>query len=117
MDWQIVMAIMNFMVDYKAQKAIEGRTFSSEAEYLRALQLAFNSIVEKDEKDSPGLFPLQAFQSKGFQIQLNQTAFIALPSFGLERKSRFPNFAAVRTFLNERFNMSQDNVDEHNPLL
>jgi hypothetical protein len=116
-DWQIVVSMMNFMVTYKANKVIENRRFASEPDARQAFQQAFEDMVGKDEKDFPVLFPLAAFQSRDFRQQLDQMAFLALPSFGLERKSRFPNFAAVRTFLNERFNMSQDSVDEHNPLL
>ncbi|MGI4873039.1 MAG: hypothetical protein ACRYFX_17910 [Janthinobacterium lividum] len=116
-DWQIVIAMMNFMVSYKANRVLESESFESEEAYVKALQQTFADLLGEDEKDSSVVFPLAAFQSPDFQHKLDQTAFLALPAFGLERKSRFPNFAAVRTFLNERFNMSQDAVDDLNPLL
>lgn len=117
LDWQIVVSMMNFMVSYKANKVIENESFASESNAKQAFQQAFEGMVGEDEKEFPVPFPLAAFQSRDFRHQLEQMAFLALPSFGLERKSRFPNFVAVRMFLNERFNMSQDNVDDHNPLL
>ncbi|TPG64632.1 hypothetical protein [Hymenobacter nivis] len=116
-DWMILWAMMTFMVNYKAQKAIEGRQFASGEEEQKALAVEFRRIIELDEIQAPGIFPLQAFQSRGFKRTLSHTPIAVLESFGLENKARVPNPKAVKKFLDERFNVQVDNDDEHNPLL
>ena len=49
-------------------------------------------------------------------MSLNHYPVYVLNSLGLENKSRFPNFEAIKEFLNIRFNMKNDNTDEGNPL-
>ncbi|GAB3323415.1 hypothetical protein GCM10027511_32380 [Hymenobacter humi] len=116
-DWQIVVAMMNFMLSYKANRIIEGREFATPAEYQAALQTEFQRILQRDEVELQMEFPLQAFQSTEFRMSLEQLPLISLSSFGLENHARFPNPGAVRKFMNERFNVQTDANDEHNPLL
>lgn len=116
LDWQIVLAMMNFVISRKANKIIGNRVFHSKKDGQQAFDKEFAAMAGKDEKDFPGFLTLKEVDTPEFQFQLDQTAFVTLRSFGLERKSRFPNFAAVRTFMDERFNMSHDNVQDHNPL-
>ena len=116
-DWQIVVAMMNFMVSYKANRIIEGREFATSAEHQAALKVEFQRILQRDEVELQMEFPLQAFQSAEFRMSLEQMPLISLSAFGLENNARFPNPGAVRKFMNERFRVQADTNDEHNPLL
>jgi len=61
-------------------------------------------------------FPLRAFQSEEFQFELNHALVLILGSYGLKNKGNFPNFLAVKNFLDVRFNMQNDNSNEGNLL-
>jgi hypothetical protein len=116
-DWQIVVAMMNFMLSYKANRIVEGREFATSADHQAALQKEFQRILQRDEVELQMEFPLQAFQSAEFRMSLAQMPLISLSSFGLENNARFPNSRAVRKFMNERFNVQADANDELNPFI
>ncbi|RTQ45045.1 hypothetical protein EJV47_26095 [Hymenobacter gummosus] len=116
-DWQIVVAMMNFMGSYKANRMLEGKSFASEAEHQAALQNEFKQLLQRDEVEKQAFFPLEAFQSRDFRVSLEQMPLISLNSFRLQSNARFPNPSAVRQFMNERFNVQLDVNDTNNPLL
>jgi hypothetical protein len=118
LDWQIILALMNFIIDYKAQLELrKGKMdFKSEEEYVEAMQKTFHKYLHMDEKDFYVDFPLEAFKSPEFEIQLRNYPVNVLKAVGLENKSRFPNFEAIKEFLDIRFNMKNDNDDTGNPL-
>ena len=116
-DWQIVLAMMNFMVGYKVNLAIANKNFATDEDRFQAMKTEFARIARLDEKDCMVQFPLEAFHMSEFKHHLKTVLISALPSFGLESKSRFPNFNAVKEFLQIRFNMLHDTNDAHNPLL
>jgi hypothetical protein len=116
LDWHIVLAMMNFMVNYKASLEARTRSFSSDderAEFQRDTMLKY---VDTDEKDCYVLFPLEAFKSEDFLLQLSHFPIYVLRTNGLEYKAGFPNFDAIAHFLNVRFNMKSDTTDEGNPI-
>lgn len=118
LDWQIILGIMNFIVDYKTQLEIrKGNTnFKSEEEYVETMQKIFHKNLQMDEKDFLVDFPLRAFKTPEFKIQLNNYPVNVLRAFELENKSQFPNFEAIKEFLDIRFNMKNDNDNTDNPL-
>ncbi|MBT2557991.1 hypothetical protein J7E24_09360 [Hymenobacter sp. ISL-91] len=116
-DWQIVVAMMNFMLSYKVNGIVDGRKFATPAEHQTALKAEFQRILRRDEVELQMEFPLEAFQSAEFRMSLEQMPLVSLGAFGLENNARFPNPGAVRKFMNERFNVQADANDEHNPLL
>ncbi|MCB2410937.1 hypothetical protein [Hymenobacter lucidus] len=116
-DWQIVVAMMNFMLSYKANGIVDGQKFATPAEHQAALKAEFQRILQRDEVELQMEFPLEAFQSAEFRMSLEQMPLISLAAFGLENHARFPNLMAVRKFMNERFNVQADGNDEYNPLL
>jgi len=69
-----------------------------------------------DEKDCYVQFPLKAFQSKEFMEQFNIGLPAVLKTYGLETKLITPNFKAIKEFLDVRFNLSNDDYNENNPL-
>ncbi len=115
-DWQIIMSIKNFIVDYKTKRAIESQSFQNEEEYRQAHDKKFHEIHELDEKNCYMDFPLEAFQTDGFHFQLNNTILLILSSFGLENKAKFPNLTSIKEFLYVRFNIENDITNEGNPL-
>lgn len=118
LDWQIILALMNYILDYKAQLELRNGNsdFKSEEEYLEAMQKTFHKYLHMDEKEFPVNFPLEAFKTHAFEIQLRNYPVNVLRAFELENKSRFPNFDAIKEFLDIRFNMKNDNDNTGNPL-
>jgi hypothetical protein len=116
LDWQIVLSITNFMLNYKTRLQINQQTFETEEQGIEAYNKLFREIQSKDEKDCYVDFPLEAFQSAEFKFQLNHTIVIVLEACGFENKSRFPNFSATKELLDIRFNMKNDMSNEGNPL-
>ena len=117
-DWQIVLALMNYILNYKAQLKLResGAKFKSDEEYVEALQKTFDKYLHMDEKDFYVDFPLDAFKTADFELQLKNLSVNVLRAAGLENKSRFPNFDAIKEFLDIRFNMKIDSTDIGNPL-
>lgn len=116
LDWQIVIAMMNFMLNHKTQLEISNRTFDNEEKYVEAFNEIFHKLLYVDEEQHYIEYPLEAFMSSDFNLQLNQTAINVLQAFGLEYKSKFINFLAVKELLDKRFNMINDMSNENNPL-
>lgn len=114
-DWQILINIQNFMVNYKVQR-FENKRFDTEQEYVDHLQKAFHKYANMDEKDCYVQFPLKAFQLKEFMDQFNIGLPSILNTYGLETKLMTPNFEAIKEFLDIRFNVQVDDYNENNPL-
>lgn len=115
-DWQIIITIMNFMLNYKTQKEIEGQNFETKELYKEKYNEIFHRLQHTDEKDCYIKFPVEAFHSDEFKFQLNHTLIIILKSYGLENNARHPNFNAVKDFLDIRFNMKNDTTNDGNIL-
>lgn len=116
LDWQIILAMMNFMLSYKSQEIINRAMYKTENEYVEALQKSMSNLLKLDEKDCYIEFPPKAFTSIEFRKQLSIIWVYILRVLGLENKSRYPNFDVIKEFLDIRFNMKSDNTDLDNPL-
>jgi hypothetical protein len=116
-DWQIISNIQNFMINHKIQ-IFEKNIFSisDEHEVSEELIRAHFKYKNMDEKDCYIKFPLEAFNSDIFRDQFNIGLPSTLKTYGLETKLITPNFKAIKEFLDIRFNMSEDNYNENNPL-
>lgn len=111
-DWHIFMAIKNFILTHKTKFKLRELTNPTEADFNRV----FLELAKQDEADFEAEFPLEAFESVEFEMYLKDTMIKILKSFGLANPSRFPNFLAIREFLDIRFNMNKDGSGENNPL-
>ena len=89
---------------------------SDEKEKRERINELFSYFLELDEKDCYVEFPIDAFKSEDFDFQLKGTCVTVLKAFNLENKAKFPNFEAIKEFLDVRFNMSTDRNDSGNPL-
>lgn len=114
-DWQILVNMQNFMINYKVRR-FERRKFNTEEKQVEDLQKTFHKYMNMDEKDCYVQFPLEAFQSKEFTNQFNISLPAALKTYGLETKLMTPNFKAIKEFLDIRFNLHIDDYSENNPL-
>jgi hypothetical protein len=72
-------------------------------------------IKQMDEVDFKAEFPVLAFRSSDFQFTLKNIMILILKSFGLANPSKYPNFDAIREFLDVRFNMAEDGSGDKNP--
>lgn len=117
LDWQITEVIKNFILEYKALLQVERMEFESNEQVEIALYENFKKLLQIDEKDCFVDFPFEAFQSERFNSTLESIPELVLGSFGLINNARFPNYKAIKEFLDVRFNMKNDNSDEGNLLV
>lgn len=75
----------------------------------------FYEISLKDESETYVEIPLAELIGKNLEFQLEQVCVSVLKSFGIEDKSRFPNFKALYIFLTERFRFQEDELEELSP--
>lgn len=117
LDWQIILTLYNNIVDLKAKNILahSGKKYETEEEWLEDFQKTLHEIRFKDESETYVEIPISELIGQNLEIQLNQISAHVLKSFGLENKSRFPNFEAIRSFLNERFRFQKDEVEELSP--
>lgn len=116
LDWQILLSIYNHILSYKVSKIVSKETFASEDIKREEFQKTFFELRKKDESEIYVEFPLDYFTGQEFQLQLDQTAFLVLGALELENKASFPNFPAIKDFLNHRFNYGVDDMPELSPL-
>lgn len=114
-DWQILLAMFNHILSYKTNRVVAGKAFPSDDIARQEFQKTFHAIHKKDEKENYVEFPLEFFKGKDFDLQLDQTGFLVLRTWGLENRASFPNFPAIRDFLNHRFNFGIDDVKNLSP--
>jgi len=114
-DWQIMVNIQNFMINYKVNR-FENKAFDTEKAYAEHFQEIFHKYANMDEKECYIVFPLEAFKTKDFYDQFNIGLVATLKTYGLETKLMTPNFKAIREFLNIRFNLENDDYQDNNPL-
>ncbi|WP_027374290.1 hypothetical protein [Chryseobacterium sp. UNC8MFCol] len=117
LDWQIILALYNKIVDLKAKNLIaqNGKRYKTEEEWIEDFQKTFHEIRFKDESETYVEIPISELIGQNLEIQLNQLSAYVLKSFGLENKSRFPIFESLRSFLNARFKFDKDEVSELSP--
>jgi hypothetical protein len=117
LDWQIVLALYNNILDLKAKNLLaqNGKTYANDKAWLEDFQKTFHEIRFKDETETYVEIPIKELIGENLELQLKQISTHVLKSFGLEDKSRFPNFNALKSFLNERFRFHEDEVEELSP--
>lgn len=114
-DWHIFLAITNFILDYKSNLRLAEMDFENEEEMRVAKEEEFNKVRQQNEADFLVEFPVEAFKSPEFRFQIKNTMIMILKSFGLDNPSKYPNFKAIKEFLDIRFNMKEDGSGELNP--
>ena len=115
LDWQILMAMYNHILSYKASLPIREQSFPTDEAYRGAYESEFEKIRRDDESVNYVQFPLQYFIGDEFELQLNHTGYLVMRTWGLENRARFPNFPAIRDLLNHRFKYGIDDIKSLSP--
>tara|TARA_R110002050_G_scaffold9077_2_gene32135 strand:- start:1059 stop:1460 length:402 start_codon:yes stop_codon:yes gene_type:complete len=110
-DWHIFLAITNFILDYKSRLKLKELSSQNEEQF----KILFNEMRKLDEAEFRVKFPIDAFTTPEFRFQIKNTMILILESFGLANPSKYPNFDAIREFLDVRFNMVEDGSGDKNP--
>jgi len=117
LDWQILLALFNTIIDLKAKNILwhNGRKYTSDLEWIEDLQRTVDEIMNLDEKETYIEIPVDVIIGENFDRQMGLVPVHVLRSYGLESKSRFPDPIALRKFLNEKFRFNTDDVKELSP--
>lgn len=115
LDWQILLSIYNHSLTYKTSRLVSQKKYVLEDLKREEFQKTFDELRRKDESEIYVEFPIDYFTGREFQLQLDQTAYLVLGALNLESKARFPNFSALKDFLNYRFNYGIDDVEGLSP--
>ena len=117
LDWQVLLALYNHINNLKANNALRQnkKAYANDEERLQEFRRLHSEIIGKDESETFVEIPIQTIIGEDLDFHLAQTPMYVLNSFGLENKSRFQNPEAVRTFLSERFNFEEDEIQELSP--
>ncbi len=70
LDWQILLSMENFVLDARANKAIENRTFASVDESVSALNTELIRILGEPPQDDSQLVGIKEFQSADFAFYI-----------------------------------------------
>jgi hypothetical protein len=76
----------------------------------------FDRKIELNENDYYIEVPVSSFRSELFRFFLEKMPIETLEFYGLENGMKYPNFKAVRSFLNKKFNFNIDNDNSNSPL-
>jgi hypothetical protein len=118
LDWQILMGLMNTIINYKANYEIASlnRNYFSEDQRLVHFQEIITRLYEEGETaDNYTDIPLEILLGENLHMHLEQSGHYVLKSFGLENRSRFPNYRALRELLNRRFGYDTDDSPTNSP--
>ncbi|WP_336702857.1 hypothetical protein [Chryseobacterium indologenes] len=114
-DWQIIGALVNFMINYKIQ-FFEAQPQSTDKEVAKKMKELFKKYHQMDEKDCYVDFPVSILRSNLFLEQFNITLLSCLETYGLRSNLISPNFKGIKEFMDIRFNFAIDEYNENNPL-
>ncbi|RTY77470.1 hypothetical protein EKL97_15405 [Flavobacterium sp. LS1P28] len=118
LDWQILMALMNTIFNYKAniKMSILQRNYLLTEENAMHFRQIITDLHREGENVANYIeIPLQEIIGENLLMHLEQSSLYVLKSFGLENRSRFPNYTAVMELLNNRFNFAQDDLTDNSP--
>ncbi|RYM34593.1 hypothetical protein ERX46_04250 [Brumimicrobium glaciale] len=115
LDWQIVMALMNTIIDYKAKIALKYLS-TEDPNFHRKIRDKFLELMKIPEKDNYIEIPVSKI-IENMKIHLVATPIQVLESFNLQHKiHRFITTEVVTEMLNKKFNFNVDDIPELSPL-
>lgn len=118
LDWQILMALMNNILNLKANNYFRAKklSFKTSLERTDAFNQIFQEFINADnEEDTYVEIPLDLIINDDLDMHLEQSSTYVLKSFGLENRATFVNVSAVRELLNLRFNLNVDDNPDLSP--
>lgn len=116
LDWQILMALMNFVLNAKANTYMESVKITDEDERRKIFEKEFFRLQKLPENECYMEIPVSCLKSKDFEFHIEKMPVDTLHSFGLENNMKHPNFFAVHALLNKRFSFNVDDQPDNNPI-
>ncbi len=117
LDWQILMAIRDYLLNMKANMNVNALLSDNEEENERLFREEFWRLHDLPEEDCYVEFPLSILKSQRFIFHLEQMPIDTLGSFGLYNNMKHPNFTVVHLLMNKRFKFNIDDLPENSPLI
>lgn len=107
LDWQLLSGIFNLVGTQRVANAgLDPEDETAQAE--------IEAVMRSPETDDEMDIPLDLFTREDLERSLVLVAFTALPSYGLQSHSRFPDVEAIRALLAARFEYSHLDVNHAN---
>lgn len=116
LDWQILIAVMNHVLNTKVNDYMRSVAATDEDRRKAAFEAEFSRMFKLYENECYMEIPVEWLRTEGFQFNLDKMPIDTLRSFGLQNNMAYPNFTAIRSFLNKRFNFNIDDFEDNNPL-
>jgi hypothetical protein len=116
LDWQILLAIMNYVVSVKAERYTETVQEQDPDKRKQLADAEFRRQLGLEEKDCYVEIPASWLRTPLFKFFMEKMPVDTLESFGLENGMKHPNFKAVHSLLNKKFNFNLDDNPDNNPL-
>jgi len=116
LDWQILMAIMNYVFSVKVDKYMETVREADQQKRQKLSEAEFKRLFKLEEKDCYMEIPAFWLKTPLFKFFMDKTPTDTIGSYGLENGMKHPNFKAVRSLLIKKFNFVVDDNSANNPL-
>jgi hypothetical protein len=105
-DWQLINAIFNFTLNASMEEELGGPLLGGTPDPSGVMQRA---IKRMEAGDMPSIDPAK-FDAAFLKFQMDLNVMATLKSWGLELHRQTPDGAAIRRFLNARYNNSTDDI-------
>lgn len=105
-DWQLINAIFNFTLNAAMEEELGGPLLGSTPNPHGVMQRAMKRI---EAGEMPKVDPAK-FDARFLKFQMDMNLMATLKSWGLEHHRQTPNSAAIRRFLDVRYNNSADDI-------
>ncbi|MRG47567.1 hypothetical protein GFS24_20765 [Chitinophaga sp. SYP-B3965] len=115
LDWQILMALSNYILNNKA-RIISGTRGADDEKAREKFEKEFFRLNDLDEADSYIDIPVDVIESPDLDFWLTKMPVDTLESFGLENGMHYPNFKAIRRLLSQRFFFDRNDLPQASPL-
>lgn len=116
LDWQILLALSNFVISSKVNIVLERNPPTSKEEAQLRTKELYQQMLTQTEDQNYIPIPLEWLYSEEFSFHLNKLPVDVLDSYGLQNGMKYPNFKAVRKYLSERFKFEKVDKPEVSPL-
>jgi len=112
LDWQIMLALMNFVISNKVSMIIEKNPPENKEEGKQRAEILAREMLEQNENDNYIRIPASWLVSDRFKFFMNEMPVRVLESYGLQNGLKHPNFKMLRNYLAKRIAFSTDDLPE-----
>lgn len=105
LDWHLIGAVGNVVINYRARKIIEEKRVD-----FNETQKVYSSFIGRLEQKEERAVPVEEFTLEKMNFALKLNIFSTLKGLGLEIKQDTPNIEGVKTFVKEKLNYFNDDI-------